>query len=200
MEQKNHKISVVYTTKHYTFAVFVFVLWSYLVLRRDHILGCPYSHGIMYHTGLHLITLNAYMLSHAIVIHQVERINKPYEFAVSKMGNILLTLRRLKFFLTARIVIICVWLLMVFYLNAEETYIPVLLLIVHLLLVIFTIKTIINAVEKDSSKLNAKDKMKLRKPFYIASTVEVFCSILWLMFNIADVHYCHDWYKWKVNW
>jgi len=130
----------------------------------------------------------------------MERINKPYEFAVSKMGTVLLTLRRLKFFLHARVGIICLWLFFVFYQNAEETYIPVGFLFAHLLLVVITIKTIIGAVNQDNSKLNDRDALKLGRVFYVAVFVEVLCSILWLMFNIADVHYCHDWYEWSVKW
>jgi len=200
MEQHDHTVPVFFRRQHYTFAVAVFLLWSYLILRNDHILGCPLSHGWIYNTHLHLLTLLFYMCSHAIVIRQVAKINKPYEFAVSKMGSVLLTLRRLKFFLLARVSILCTWLYVVFYQNAEETYIPVILLFTHLILVIATIYTIFNAVQKDNAKLNERDKLKLGTPFFVAGVVEVVCSILWLMFNVADVHYCHLWYEWQVTW
>ena len=135
---KVDKIPIYFTRKHYGFAFVVFLVWSYLIFQNDHILGCPASHGVMYHSGLHLSTLLIYMVSHALVLHQVERINKPYEFAISKMGNVLVMLRQLKFYLMVRIFIICIWLFMVFHQNAEETYIPVLLLVVHLVLVFGT--------------------------------------------------------------
>lgn len=198
MEQHDHKIPIIFTRKHYSFAVVVGIIWSYLVLRRDYVLGCPYSHGIMYNTYLHLLMLLFYMCSHAVVIHQMERINKPYEFAVSKMGTVLLTLRRLKFYMIIRIMLICLWLFLVFYVNAEETYIPVIILVLHLGLVLSTILGIISAVNQDNFKLNNRDVLELGRIFYVAVFVEVLCSILWLIFNIADVHYCHAWYEWSV--
>jgi len=201
MEQHDHKIPVVFTKKHYTFAAFVWVIWSILILTKDHNLGCPMSHGILYHTNLHLLTLALYMGSHAMVVHQVERIEKPYEFAVSKMGNVMIVLRQLKFYLIVRVIIICTWLFMVFYLNAEETYIPVIFLFAHLILVVSTIYSIISSVNTDNSKLPGhRDKFELSKKFYIAAGVEIFCSTVWLMFNMADVHLCHEWYEWKVSW
>lgn len=198
---RDYKIPVYFTGKHYAFAFFVFVIWSILILVEDHNLGCPASHGVMYHTSLHLFTLALYMASHAVVIHQVERINKPYEFAISKMGTVLVVLRKLKFYLMVRIILICTWLFMVFYINAEETYVPVIILLAHLLLVITTITGIVSAVKTDNSKLPThRDKLELSKAFYVASVIEILCSIVWLMFNIADVHLCHEWYEWNISW
>tara|TARA_B110000211_G_C13998593_1_gene517349 strand:+ start:727 stop:978 length:252 start_codon:yes stop_codon:yes gene_type:complete len=82
--------------------------------------------------------------------------------------------------------------------NAEETYIPVIILVLHLGLVLSTILGIISAVNQDNFKLNNRDVLELGRIFYVAVFVEVLCSILWLIFNIADVHYCHAWYEWSV--
>ena len=201
MHVHGNEIPIVFGGKHYAFAVVVGIIWSILILRNNHELGCPLSHGIIYNTRLHVVTLIWYMCSHGVVIHQVERINKPYEFAISKMGNVLIVLRKLKFYLIIRIMLICLWLFLVFYVNAEETYIPVIILVVHLGLVLSTIIGIISAVNVDNSLLPSnRDRLKLSRVFYTASFSEVFCSILWLLFNIADVRLCHDWYMYRVNW
>lgn len=190
-----------FTIKHYAFAFYVFLTWSYLVYSKDHILGCPESHGFMYNTHLHLFTLTVYMISHAVVIHQVERINKPTEFAISKMGTVLILLRQIKFFLLIRVGLICAWLYMVFYLNAEETYIPVICLICHLALVIYFIYYIKQAVKTDNDRLPShRDKFTLSRAFHVVAFFEITCAIMWLMFNIADVHYCHYWYEWNIRW
>lgn len=195
------RIPIIFTRRHYAFAVVVFIMWSYLLLRNDHVLGCPASHGVMYHTGLHLVTLLVYMASHAVVLHQVERINRPFEFAISKMGNVLVMLRQLKFYLIVRVLIICIWLHIVFYRNAEETYIPVLLLIAHLVLVLATIHRITSAVATDNSRLPIqRERLVLSRSFYLASVIEILCSIMWLCFNIGDVHLCHAWYEWHIHW
>ena len=198
---REERIPIYFTKKHYAFAFIVFLCWSYLILRNDHLLGCPAAHGVLYHTWLHIATLLVYMTSHAVVIHQVERINKPYEFAISKMGNVLIMLRQLKFYLMVRILIICLWLYIVFHENAEETYIPVGFLFGHLCLVIATFHRITSAVKIDNSRLPAsRERLVLSRAFYIASTVEVIFSTVWFLFNIADVHLCHEWYEWSIRW
>jgi len=189
------------TEKHYGFAFIVFLLWSYLIYRMDHVLGCPASQGFMYNTHLHIVMLCLYMASHSIVIHQVERINKPTIFSISKMGTVLILLRRLKFFLIIRIGIISCWLYIVFYLNAEETYIPVLVLTAHLFLVIYFIRSIKIAISIDNERLfDNKEKIKLSPLFHIATCIEIIISIIWFIFNIVDVQQCHEWYVFDINW
>ena len=201
MDVRDNEMPILFGVKHYTFAVSVGLIWSILILRNDHEFGCPLSHGIIYDTRLHVITLIWYMCSHAVVIHQVERINKPYEFAISKMGNVLVVLRKLKFYLIIRVMLICLWLFLVFYVNAEETYIPVFVLVLHFGLVLSTIVGIISAVYVDNSRLPSnRDRLTLSRSFYTASCSELFCSLLWLLFNIVDVRLCHDWYMYRVNW
>jgi len=194
-------IPIIFGAKHYGFAVIVGIIWSILILTNDHQLGCPNSHGILYNTILHLSTLVLYMGSHAVVIHQVERINKPYEFAISKMGTILIVLRKLKFYLIIRIILICLWLFVVFYVNAEETFIPIIILVLHLGIVLTTIFGIVSAVRTDNSRLPAhREKLELSRRFYVAASVETLCSVLWLGFNISDVYFCHEWYSWRISW
>ena len=195
MDFNNNTMPVVFERRHFVFAAFVWLLWSLLILTKDHSLGCPASHGIFYNTFLHLLTLSFYMFSHAMVLHQIERLNRPFEFAISKMGRILVILRQIKFYLIIRVFIISFWLFLVFYVNAEETSLPVFVLLIHLLLVVFTINKIVSAVTIDNSKLiNQKEKMKLNRLFKIACFVEVFCSVIWLIFNMIDVHFCHSHY------
>jgi len=190
-----------YTSKHYGFAFVVFLIWSFLIFTKDHILGCPQSHGFMYNHYLHVFMLFVYFVSHVVVIHKTERIDRPTEFAISKMGNVLIVIRQMKFFLVTRFCLISVWLYIVFYLNAEETYIPAIILFIHLCLVLYFNYSVRMAVKNDNSYLPShREKLMLCKSFYTASFLELFCSILWLLFNIVDIHHCHSWYEWTIKW
>ena len=161
---------------------------------KDHVLGCPQAPDILYHRSLHLCTLAIYMLAHAVMLVQVQRIDQPTEFALSKMGNVLLVLRRLNFFLLFRAFIISLWLFMVFYENAEETYVPVGVLGIHLALSILLVLNITYAVHADNRTLDERDRLSLGRWFYLAAFVEIVVSVAWFMFNVIDVVKCHNYY------
>jgi len=199
MEPIEDTVPTVFFPRHYAFAFFVFCIWSFLLFKEDHKLGCPASHGIMYNVYLHWMTLILYMVSHAKIIHTLERINKPTLFSLSKMGNVNVTLRKLKFFLVFRVFIIGIWLTIVFLENAEENYIPVIFLIIHFCIVLGTILLILWSVRTDNSKLHNNDRMVLGNTFYISAFVELSVSILWVIFNVMDVYYCHEWYGFSFS-
>ena len=135
------------------------------------------------------------MGAHATMLNRVQHINQPTEFAISKMGSVLLSLRRMKFFLAARVVIVTLWLVLVFYENAEETYVPVGILSVHFMLVVATSAHIVGSVKHDNSRLPERERMVLCRIFFTAMTVEFIVSSLWLAFNVVDVMQCHEYYS-----
>ena len=100
----------------------------------------------------------------------------------------------IRFFLLFRACIISLWLIMVFYENAEETYVPVVVLGIHMLLSFATILHIIFAVKADNQTLDQLDRMYLGKEFYIAAVTEIVIVVVWFLFNVADVLYCHTYY------
>ena len=170
------------------------VLWGAIVYSKDHVLGCPQAFDILYNRSLHLWTLAIYMIAHMILLVQVQRMNQPTEFALSKMGRVLLVMRRLNCFLLFRAFIISLWLFLVFYENAEETYVPVGVLGVHLTLSILLIMNITYAVCADNRTLDERDHLSLGRSFYAAAFVEITISIAWFMFNVVDVVKCHSYY------
>ena len=94
---------VVYFTKyHFGVAAFIFLVWLIILLKKDHILGCPSSHGILYDKTIHCLMLVLYMGSHSMIIFSLEKMNKPMNITIIKMGNVALVLRKLKFFLFFR--------------------------------------------------------------------------------------------------
>ena len=200
MDEQN-PASVVYFTKyHYGTAAFIFVVWAYILLKNDHMLGCPSSHGLLYNKTIHFLTLVLYMGSHALVIYCLEKMNKPMNITIIKMGNVTLILRKLKFFLFFRFLLISAWLLLVFFENAEEGYYPVGILVVHLLFVLFTIFRIDHAVRIDNYNLDLCDRMVFSTVFKVSASSEIWCSAVWLVFNVFDVYYCHEWYSFGVTW
>lgn len=181
-------------TTHFALGMGTFFLWSYVVASRDHVLGCSEAPSFIYNKTLHLTTLALYMAAHATMLHRVQQINQPTEFALSKMGNVLLSLRRMKLFLTVRATIVTLWLVLVFYENAEETYLPVIVLAIHLVLVLATAFHIVTSVSRDNANLSAHERMLLGNTFYASLAIEITVCALWLTFNIVDVLQCHNYY------
>lgn len=179
---------------HFAVAFILFIIWALIVIKKDHVLGCPGAPAILYHKSLHLFMLAGYMAAHTAMLGAVQQMDQPTEFAYSKMGKILLVLRRMHLFLVFRACVISLWLILVFYENAEETYLPVAVLGVHLVLSVTTILHIISAVKADNDTLDERDRMYLDREFYGAAFIEVVIAITWFMFNVADVAYCHKYY------
>ena len=172
----------------------VLAAWTVVVVTRDHVLGCPGAPLFIYDRGLHLATLLVYVATHGILLNQVRTINQPTEFSYSKMGNVLLLLRRMRSFLLFRTFIVSLWLFMVFFENAEETYVPVGVLGIHSVLVCVTILYIVWAVREDNQNLDERDRLYLGRIFYFAAMAESVVSILWFLFNVVDVTQCHNYY------
>jgi len=182
-------------THHFLIALGVFLLWSYVIVSKDHVLGCTAAPKIVYDTTLHLFTLFIYMASHALMLQRVQWMNQPTEFTRSKMGNVLISLRRMKLFLIIRAVVISLWLVLVFFENAEETVVPVVVMGIHTVVVLVTAAHIIWSVDRDNVHLVEREKLVLGWLFYFALCIELVVSALWLCFNIVDVVQCHDYYN-----
>lgn len=171
-------------------------LWSYFIFGHNHdFLGCRQAPKILYDSFLHISFLILYVVSHLSVIWTVQLLNQPNLYASSKMGSVQLTLRRIKFFVWFRLILITVWLFLVFYTNAEETVIPVYFTAFHLMIVLFTFLSIMYAVKEDNACLKSNERMRLGCDFYLFSFLEISTSSVFLAFNISDVHLCHDSYN-----
>lgn len=173
----------------------IMMLWLFIICSRDHELGCEEAPSFMYHKSLHLLSLFFYGGAYFIMLNEVKFIDQQTLLVMSNMGNVMLAQRRMVTLHIIRCCIITVWLFIVFFENAEETFIPVILLGIHLMTVSAVILIIIYAVRQDNRTLRDYEQMQLRSSFYFAAFTEIFISCVWLIFNIVDVTQCHQYYK-----
>ena len=181
--------------EHVGFATALVCVWTVILYKRDHVLGCPKAPSILYHRSTHLISLILYCVAQGVTLFEVQKIDLPTEFALSKFGRVLLALRRLRTLIVVRALIVTLWLLIVFYENAEETIVPVMLLSVHLVISVLSGLSVKRAVDFDNSRQSKEEQLLFTQGFKVAVAVDISVSFLWLLFNVSDFLLCHQFYS-----
>jgi len=180
-------------TSIYIIAAWLCGGWVFLILGRDTAaVGCQEAPALIYDDLLHTVAIVAYVVAHVGAIWQVSICNSPFIGFTSRLGRVTLVLRRLKLALIVRGGIVTTWLLLFFYLDTDDTDVPLAIIEIHFCLQFIFYFAVVLAVHADNEHFSDTNRINLNRSFYMWALLEIAVGTWWCAVNAIDVHKCHS--------